>query len=67
MKEKNNKALSNWRMFAVCISVIMIWKAVWDFCDMFIFPNNIIMSDIVCLVIWIIVLLLDDGKLCELL
>lgn len=66
MKEKNNKVLSNWRMFVVCISVIMIWKAVWDLCDMFIFPNNIILSDIVCLVVWIVVLLLDDGKLYEL-
>ena len=67
MTKNDKKKTSNLRILLVCISVIMIWKAVWDFCDMFIFPNNIIMSDIVCFVVWIFVLLLDDGKLHELL
>lgn len=66
MKKTKVKEISNIRILIVCICVIMIWKAVWDLCDMFIFPNNIILSDIVCLVVWIVVLLLDDGKLCEL-
>lgn len=66
MKKAKVKEISNIRILIVCICVIMIWKAVWDFCDMFIFPNNIILSDIVCLVVWIVVLLLDDGKLYEL-
>ena len=66
MKKTKGKEISNIRILIVCICVIMIWKAVWDLCDMFIFPNNIILSDIVCLVVWIVVLLLDDGKLYEL-
>ena len=66
MKEKNIKEQSNLRIFIVCVCVIMIWKAVWDFCELFIFPNNIILSDVVCLVVWTVVLLIDDGKLYEL-
>ena len=42
MKKTKEKEISNIRILIVCICVIMIWKALWDFCDMFIFPNNII-------------------------
>jgi hypothetical protein len=61
------KVKKNLNIIIVCICIIMIWRAVWDMCDLFIFPDNQILSDIICFVIWIVVLLIDDGKLEELL
>ena len=61
------KVKKNLNIIIVCVCIIMIWRAVWDMCDLFIFPDNQILSDIICFVIWIIVLLIDDGKLEELL
>ncbi len=61
------KVKKNLNIIIVCVCIIMIWRAVWDMCDLFIFPDNQILSDIICFVIWIVVLLIDDGKLEELL
>ena len=66
MKKTKIKEKSNLRILIVCICVIMIWKAVWDFCDLLIFPGNKILSNITCLIVWIVILLIDDGKLYEL-
>lgn len=61
-----NDGNSNLNMLISCASVIMVWRAIWDLCDTFIFPSHQVLSDLVCLLIWIIVLLLDDWKLKEL-
>ena len=57
---------SNMNMLISCVCVIMVWRAIWDMCETFILPNHQVLSDVLCLIIWIIVLLLDDGKLKEL-
>lgn len=61
---KNHK--SNLNIFIVCVSIIMIWRGVWDLLDIYLFPNNRLLSCIICIIIWVWVLLLDDGKLWEL-
>lgn len=66
LKKFRNDSNSNLNMLISCASVIMIWRAIWDLCDTYIFPDNLLLSDIVCLIIWIVVLLIDDGKLKEL-
>ncbi len=66
MKKNDKKKTSNLRILLVCISVIMVWRGVWDLCDMFIFPSNKVLSDITCLIIGLIILLVDDGKIDEL-
>lgn len=57
---------SNFNIFIVCVSIIMIWRWVWDLLDIYLFPNNHLLSCIICIIIWIGILLLDDGKLWEL-
>jgi len=57
---------SNWNIFVVCIAIVMIWKWIWDLLDMYIFPNNHLVSNLICIGIGILVLLIDDGKLWEL-
>ena len=49
-----------------CIGIIMIWRWVWELLDIYIIPNNPLVSNIICIIIWIIILLLDDWRLWEL-
>ena len=57
---------SNRKIFLVCIAVVMIWRWIWDLLDMYIFPNYPLFSNLICIGIWIVILLMDDGKLWEL-
>ena len=57
---------SNRNIFVVCIAIVMIWKWIWDLLDLYIFPNHPLLSNLVCISIGILVLLIDDGKLWEL-
>lgn len=57
---------SNWNIFVVCIAIVMIWKWIWDLLEIYIFPGYPLLSNFVCIVVWILVLLVDDGKLWEL-
>ena len=67
MKEIKRKVKINLSIIVVCVCIIVIWRSVWNLCDLFIFPDNKILSDLVCLIIWIVILLFDDGELKELL
>ena len=66
MKEHKSRP-SNLRIMIVCIGVVMIWRSIWELCDLFIFPNNKILSYIVCFVIGLAMLYCDDGRTDELL
>ena len=57
---------SNRNIFVVCIAIVMIWKWIWDLLDLYIFPNYPLLSNLVCISIGVLVLLMDDGKLWEL-
>lgn len=57
---------SNANIFLVCVCIVMVWRWVWNLLDMYIFPNNPVISNIICISLWIIVLLMDDWKLLEL-
>lgn len=64
-KIRKNKS-SNLNIFIVCTAVIMVWRGIWNIIDLYIFPNNYLLSCIVCIVVWIIILFIDDGKIDEL-
>ncbi len=57
---------SNLNTIIVCISVIMVWKGIWDLLEIYVFPNNPLVSNILCAVVWFAILLIDDWKLEEL-
>ncbi len=57
---------SNRNIFLVCIAIVMIWRWIWDLLDMYIFPSYPLLSNLACIGIWIVILLVDDGKLWEL-
>ena len=57
---------SNLNTIVVCISVVMVWRWVWDLLDIYVFPNNPLISNLICIIVWLAILLIDDGKLEEL-
>lgn len=57
---------SNLNTIIVCISVIMVWKGVWDLLEIYVFPENPLLSNVLCAVLWMAILLIDDWKLEEL-
>lgn len=64
-KFRKNKN-SNLNIFMVCCAVILIWRGVRNIMDLYIFPNNPLVSCITCIILWILILLMDDGKIDEL-
>lgn len=57
---------SNRNIFLIFLAIIMIWRWVQDLLTICIFPENPILSCLVCIAIWIGILLIDDGKIDEL-
>ena len=61
---KNHK--SNRNVFLIFLAIVMLWKWVQDLLTIVLFPNNPIISCIICITIGITILLIDDGKIDEL-
>ena len=57
---------SNWNIFLIFLAIVMIWRGVQDLLTICLFPNHPIISCIICIVVWLSILLIDDGKLWEL-
>ena len=57
---------SNWNIFLIFLAIVMLWKWVQDLLTIILFPNHPIISCIICIAIWMIILLIDDGKIDEL-
>ncbi len=51
---------SNVNILIECVAIIMIWRGVWDLLEMYILPENQLVSNVTCIVVGIIVLLWDD-------
>ena len=62
MRDRN----SNASILIECIAIIMIWRWVWDLLEIYILPNSPLASNLTCVIVWVLVLLLDDWKLFEL-
>jgi hypothetical protein len=56
--KKNHR--SNVNILIECVAIIMIWRGVWDLLEMYVLPENQLVSNITCIIIGIIVLLWDD-------
>ena len=62
MRDRN----SNASILIECVAIIMIWRWVWDLLEIYVLPNSPLASNLTCVIVWILVLLLDDWKLFEL-
>ena len=57
---------SNLNVFLVFLAIVMIWRGIQDLLTLCLFPNHPIISCIICIAIWMIILLIDDGMIDEL-
>ena len=57
---------SNLNIFLVFLAIVMIWRGIQDLLTLCLFPNHPIISCIICIAIWMIILLIDDGMIDEL-
>lgn len=60
------KKRSNLNIFLTTMAVVMIWRGVWELLDLYLLPNNHVLSLVVWMIIWIFLLFVDDEKLWEL-
>jgi len=51
------------RNIIIAIGVVLVWRGVWNIADMYVFPNNPLLSNIISLVVGILILYLPDGTL----
>ena len=61
---KNRK--SNRNAFLIFVAIVMIWCGVANLIETYFFPSNPLIGNSICIAVWLIILLLDDGKLWEL-
>ena len=57
---------SNRNIFLVCFAIVMIWRWLWNLLDIYLLPNKPFLSNLICIVIWVVILLIDDWMLLEL-
>ena len=51
LKSLNKNRKLNTYIIIACIAVIMVWRAIRNFCDLYMFPNNEMLSNITCFII----------------
>lgn len=52
-------------VFIELIGVILIWRGIWGVLDKFLFPNNPLISYIICILFGFFLVWFDDKKLDE--
>ena len=57
---------SNRNIFLIFLAIIMIWRWIQDLLTLCIFPNQPIISCLICIGIGMAILHIDDGKIDEL-
>ncbi len=58
--------LINFHIFIDVIAVVLVWRGVWVLVDMYLFPDKLLLSSVLGIVIGILILMKDDNLLKEL-
>jgi hypothetical protein len=48
------------------MALIFFWRGIWILTEMYLFPNNHTLSAIICIVVGLFILYIDDRKFKEL-
>ncbi len=64
--KKLRRKRSNMNIFLTTAAVVMIWRWVWELLDLYLFPNNRMVSLIIWMILWIFLLFVDNEELDEL-
>ncbi len=62
-KKAKNTFFYNVRVFLLIIAVIMIWRGIWNFLDTYFLPDNYVLSNVLTIVIWLIIIFINDYEL----
>ncbi len=62
----SKKMIKNLKMLLLAFWVIMIWRGVWNILDRYFMVNDFLFSNITTILIWILILLLNNFDLKEL-
>ena len=59
--------VSHPNLYSVVIgaSIILFWRGIWILADMFLFPNDMLLSATVCLLVGLFILYINDFNLKE--
>lgn len=53
-------------ILVVTVGVVMVWRGVWNFMDMYVFPGHPELSNAVSIITGLVLLYLPDGNIDEL-
>jgi len=53
-------------MVMVVVAVIMVWRGIWNILDMYFFPNDPILSNLLSILIGLIIMYLPDADIKDL-
>lgn len=56
----------NLRIIIEFLGIIIVWRGIWGLLDLFIFPENPLLSYLTSIVLGFILLLIDDNNLDDL-
>ncbi|MDD3861786.1 MAG: hypothetical protein PHP74_02760 [Candidatus Gracilibacteria bacterium] len=56
-----------WHTLIIAIAIVLVWRSIWGLADMYLFPNNPLLSHLVSLFLGILFLYLPDNNIDELL
>lgn len=63
---KKRKIWTDIKIVTDLIAVVLLWRGVWSLLDMYFFPNNPVISNIIGIILGLALLLIDDFALKEL-
>jgi hypothetical protein len=57
---------NNFKIFLLAVAIVAVWRGVWGLMDIYLFPNNRLLSFISSIIIGVFVLYFNDRRLNEL-
>jgi len=62
--KKNKKTLIyNIRVFLLLLAVVVIWRWIWNIFDRYFFPDYFMLSNLLSIVIWLVIIFINDYEL----
>lgn len=63
-RKKIKKELKySFRIFALFIAVVMIWRSLWNFLEVYILPWDFLLSNLITLLVWLIIVYFSEYTL----
>lgn len=60
------RRIINFRSILIVIGIVMVWRGIWGFMDLYLFPNQKELSYIASILLGLIILYIDDAFIDEL-